>query len=96
MLYKIRKSGLVKYIEKKSWPNCMVLYGSCGDGYYTERSDIDIFVEAKDIDLDLYQFEKKLGKKIHVLFEPNINDLSRELRINIVLGTLLYGHINVM
>ena len=95
VLFEIFDSGVVEYIQNKMFPSSIVLYGSCANGYFNDKSDIDLFVEASEVQLNLKKYEQKLGRKIHVLFEPNINDLSKELRNNIVNYTVLYGFLKV-
>jgi predicted nucleotidyltransferase len=95
IIFKIRESGLIEYIYDNTLASSIVLFGSSAKGNYTENSDIDIFVEAKEQELGVKEFEKKLGKTINILFEPNINNLSLELRNNIVNGVILYGFIKI-
>jgi len=76
-------------------PSSIVLFGSCAKGTFTEGSDIDLFVEAKAIKLNVSKYEKILYRNINSLFEQNINDLSKELRNNIVNGIRLYGFIRI-
>ncbi|MBI2112930.1 hypothetical protein HYT52_05310 [Candidatus Woesearchaeota archaeon] len=63
--------------------------------YKLYKSDIDIFVEAKESKLDLVKYEKKLKHTINILFEKNINDISKELRNNIINGVVLYGFVKI-
>jgi len=95
LIFKINESGLIDHIQKEVLPSSIILFGSGGKATFTERSDIDIFVEASEIKLDLAKYEKKLNRKINLLFESNINDLSNELRNNIINGIILYGFIKI-
>jgi len=95
ILFKIKESDIINYIQKKTLASSIILFGSCAKGVFTEKSDIDIFVEAKDSNLEIGKYEKKLNRKINLLFEPNINNLSNELRNNIINGMALYGFIRV-
>jgi predicted nucleotidyltransferase len=95
MILKIYQSGLVDYLEKKTLPRCIILFGSIRKGEYDARSDIDIFVQSSEQTLDLVKFEKKLGHKINALFEPELKDLSEELLNNIINGIVLYGSLRV-
>ena len=88
-------SGVIEHIQKETLPSSMILFGSGAKGTFTEESDIDIFVEAKETKLNLAKYEKKLGKKINILFEKSINELSKELRNNIINGCLLQGYIRI-
>ena len=95
IVFSIRKSGLVEHIQERLLPSCIVLFGSCAKGAYREDSDIDLFVEASESDLDLSAFEKKLRKNVHILFERDIIMLSPELRSNILNGVVVYGFVKV-
>lgn len=95
IFFKIKESGLVEFIQKQTLASSIILFGSCAKGTFTEKSDIDIFVEAKEARLDLGKFEKQLKRKINLLFEPKIDQLSKELRNNIINGTVLYGFIRM-
>lgn len=92
---KIIDSGLVEYIQKKTLASSIILFGSCAKGTYTQKSDIDIFVEAEDNKLDISKFEKSLGRSINLLYESRIKDLSTELQNNIINGIVLYGFIRM-
>ncbi len=95
IVFLIRESGLVGYIQERLLPSCIVLFGSCAKGAYREDSDIDLFVEASESDLDLSAFEKKLRKGVHITYEFDINTLSPELKDNIINGVVLYGAIRI-
>ena len=95
LIFKITESGLIDHIQKEALPSSIVLFGSGAKATFTEKSDIDIFVEAKETKLDLIKYEKKFNSKINLLFEQNINNLSKELRNNIINGIILYGFIRI-
>lgn len=89
IIEEIYKSGLLEHIEKKALPKAIVLFGSCAKGEFDKESDIDIFINSSEIQLNLEHF--RLKHKINVFFEANILNLSPELRQNIINGVLLYG-----
>lgn len=93
--FSIKQSGIIEHIKDKTLPSSIVLFGSCAKGVYTEKSDIDIFVEAKGTKLDLGKFEKKLKRSINLLFDTKISNLSNELRNNILNGIVLDGFIKI-
>lgn len=95
LIFKITESGLIDFIQKQILPSSIILFGSGAKATFTEKSDIDIFVEAKGLKLDISKYEKKLNRKINILFESNINNLSKELRNNIINGIILYGFIKI-
>ena len=92
---KIMHSRVVEKIQKETLPSSITLFGSGAKGTFTEKSDIDIFVEAKEAKLNLKPYEKKLNRKINLLFEPRLDTLSKELRNNIMNGIVLYGFIKI-
>lgn len=95
LVFKIKESGLVDFIQKQILPSSIILFGSGAKATFTEKSDLDIFVEAKELKLDISKYEKNLNRKINLLFESNINQLSVELRNNLVNGVILYGFIKI-
>ncbi len=95
LVFRLIDSGAIDFIQKQVFPSCIVLFGSGAKAVFTEKSDIDIFVEAQASKLDLRKFEKMFGRKINLLFERDINGLSKELRNNIINGVVLYGFIKV-
>ncbi|MFH2020248.1 MAG: nucleotidyltransferase domain-containing protein [archaeon] len=92
---KIFKSGFVDYLQGKLAPGCIILFGSFAKAEYDEKSDIDIFVQARRQELDLSSYEKKLGHTINLLFEPNPEKMSAQLFNNIVNGVKLAGFLKV-
>lgn len=95
LIFKITESGLTNYIQKETLPSSIIFFGSGAKATFTEKSDIDIFVESNEAKLDLTKYEKKLNHKINLLFEQNINNLSKELRNNLINGIMLYGFIKI-
>ncbi len=95
LIFKLFNSGLIDFIQKQTLPSSIILFGSGAKATFTENSDIDIFIEAKRNNLSLSKYKKKLKHKINFLFESNINNLSSELRNNIINGVVLYGFIKI-
>lgn len=95
LVFKLKESKLLNYIQKETLPSSIILFGSGAKATFTEKSDLDVFVESKEAKLDLSRFEKKLKRKINLLFEPDINNLSKELRNNIMNGIILYGFVKI-
>lgn len=93
LIFRIAKSGLVEFIQENVLPSSIILFGSSAKATFTEESDIDIFVEAKKSNINILKYEKILNKKINLLFESNINNLSNELRNNIINGSILAGFV---
>lgn len=92
---KIYESGLVDYLYEKLMPSTIVLFGGYAKGTDIKTSDIDLFIEAKEEKIDISKFEEKLGRKIHLVFEKDISDLSKELKNNIINGIVLSGNLRL-
>jgi predicted nucleotidyltransferase len=84
-------SGIIEYIKNKCQPNCIVLFGSFQRGEDTQDSDIDIFVECSEINLNLKKYENKLNRKLEIHFKNNFKEYPNELKNNLVNGIVLSG-----
>lgn len=75
----------------------IILFGSYSKGEDTESSDIDIYVEnASGKEPDLSAFERKLGRKIHMLKYRNLFCVkNKDLANNMVNGFILNGYVGV-
>ena len=90
-LSSILESGVIDFIEETVSPKSIVLFGSYSRGEDIENSDIDLFVECKNEELDLKSFEKKLGRKIELHFNEKFTMYPKELKNNIINGVVLNG-----
>lgn len=95
LLARLEETGLVKEIEKKCRPNCIVLFGSAVEGRDDERGDIDIFVQSKEKKIGLGEYEDKLNRNINLLFEPKTSKLNEELLNSLANGMTLRGFLKV-
>ena len=95
LVLRIKTSGLLDFLDEKLKPNCIVLFGSASKGEDTENSDVDLFLQAKEVSLNLEKYEKLLNRKINLLFESNLKNLNKELLNNIINGEILYGYLKV-
>ncbi len=91
-LKQVYNSGLTDFLIEKYSPNSISLIGSYSRGEDIENSDIDIVIfSSKKLLLDLSAYEKKLRRKIHLIFpEKSISD---EFFNNLINGVVLYGAI---
>lgn len=96
LVAKIMESGIVDFIVGKTNPKAIVLFGSVKKGTYHDKSDVDIFVQAKYRRLDLSHFERYVGHKINILFEDDLQQLSKGLLKNIYNGDVLAGELEVL
>jgi len=90
-LSSLLESGLIKFIEEKLMPKSIILFGSYRRGEDAENSDIDIFVECKEEELNLDKFERKLNRNIQLHFKENFNLYPKELKNNIMNGIVVGG-----
>jgi len=94
---KIVASGLVDFLVEEFVASAVVLFGSIGKGDSVKESDVDIFVEAGDMNgfgekgLDLKKFEKKIGHKVQLFVKSDVKEYHDNLYNNIVNGVRLYG-----
>ncbi len=96
MLLRLEESGLINNIEKTFTPNCIVLYGSAIEGTDDERGDIDLFVQSSKKNINLKKYEKKIKRKINILFEPDIKKINDSLKNTLANGIILKGFLKVI
>lgn len=87
----IIESGIIEFIEERLMPNCLVLFGSYQRGEDLEDSDIDLFIEAPQKNLDLKPFKTKLNRNLELHFREHFLSYPSELRNNIINGSILMG-----
>ncbi len=95
-LKNIYNSDLIKKIVQETAPNCIVLFGSYSRGEDTEESDIDLFVQSKEKELNLKTYEHKLHRTINITFALNSRQLKKEFLQNIINGIVLHGYLEVV
>ena len=95
IVFELNKSGLIDYLWDKLAPKSIVLYGSFAKGESIENSDVDLFILGKEKIVDVANFEKKLNKKVHLLFKEYLKEIPDELKNNILNGIILKGYIKV-
>ena len=95
LLKEISESGLVEFIQAHTQANTIILFGSGAKGEYVKESDLDIFVFSQEKNFNLTIFEKKLKRKINLLFKEDYDKLSIELFNNIINGYKLSGYIKI-
>lgn len=91
----IKEYGLLDYLENSCMPDVIILFGSASKGEDLKDSDLDIFVLCKEKKLDLKKYQNKLSRKINIFFSDDFNKLSKELRNNLINGTILKGYLKV-
>jgi predicted nucleotidyltransferase len=86
---------LLNYISTNIMPQTIILFGSYNKGEDDEESDIDIFLQCKKQKIDLSQYEKELHRKIQLHMYNNFKKVPKELKNNIINGTVLRGFLEV-
>lgn len=87
------KTGLIDYLDDTLNPSAIIVFGSARKGEYESASDIDIFIEsAKKTKPEVEDFERKIGHKIQLFIEKDINDLPPKLLNNVLNGVKLSGY----
>jgi predicted nucleotidyltransferase len=93
---KIVESGLLDYLINELNPSLIVLFGSIRKGDSVKSSDLDIFVESFiNKTLKLEKFERRLGHKIDLFVENDLDNLHQNLKENVVNGIKLYGFLKL-
>jgi len=92
-LINLRESGVIDYLSKLLYPEAIILYGSYSKGEDIETSDIDIFILSRtDKKIELERYEKVLKRNIHILIEPTLKNLNKNLSQEINNGIIIYGY----
>jgi len=95
IIFELNNSGLINFLWRSLSPETIILYGSYARGESTDESDVDIFIIGKEKNINLTIFEKKLNKRIHIIFENNIKKISNELKNNLINGIVLKGYLKL-
>lgn len=95
MLLRTYESGLIDFLAEKLIPDAIILFGSASRGEDMETSDIDLFLIAKEKEIDVAKFEKRLKRKISLHFEEKVSRIPKELLNNIINGAVVYGYLKV-
>jgi len=96
ILLRLHESGLIEFLADVFLPDVIVLFGSASRGEDIEESDIDLLIIAKEKEINLERFEKKLKRKITLNFETKVSNIPKELLNNIINGIVLYGYLKVL
>lgn len=95
ILYELNEVGLLDFLWEELAPEAIILYGSYAKGESVEGSDLDIFILGKEEKIKVEEFEKKLNKKVHLIFEEDFKKISKELKNNLINGIILRGYLKV-
>jgi len=93
IIQRIKESGLLDYLDEKCMPDVIILFGSASRGEDMKDSDVDLYLQCNEKKLDLSKYEKELNRTINLFFEKNFDELSDELKTNIINGDILKGYL---
>jgi len=93
IIRRIKESGFLEYLDKNCMPDVIILFGSASKGEDVKGSDIDLYLQCDEKNLELGRYEKELRRKVNLFFEKNFDKLSEELKTNIVNGSILQGYL---
>lgn len=93
MISRIKESGLLENLVKKAMPDCVVLFGSAARGEDTKNSDVDLFLQCEEKDINLSDFEESLKRRIQLHYNPKFSTYPTELKNNIINGIVMYGYL---
>jgi len=95
MVNRIKKSGLLEKLEKETAPDCIVLFGSAARGEDLMESDVDLYVQSEEKDLDLSEYQNFLNRSVQLHFNSDFSSYPTELKNNISNGIVLQGYLKV-
>lgn len=80
------------FLIEEIYPKAIIVFGSYNLGEDIETSDIDLVIISKvKKNLDLSKFEKRLARKINILFVSELNKLDEKIQKKVQNGVVLYG-----
>lgn len=93
--YRLEESGLIDYLVDEVSPDCIVLFGSAARGEDVERSDIDLYVQGSDSEMNLSSYEQSFNRDVQLHFKEYVGEYPEELSNNIANGIVVYGYMDV-
>lgn len=91
IMYELEESGLIEFLWQELCPEAIILYGSYAKGESINSSDIDLFIIGKEKKIKISEYEKKLGKEVHLMFN-DAKKIPKELKNNLINGIVLRGY----
>ena len=92
----IYESGLLEYLSETLPAATIILFGSYSFGEDTLNSDIDLaIIGAKQKEVNLDKFNRLLERNVSINFYPNLKDVNKNLKENILNGIVLKGGIQL-
>lgn len=85
----LEQSGVLDYLEDTTGCEAIILFGSASKGEAISTSDIDLYIQAPEQNVDMNMYEEKISRKIQLFFAEDVPD---ELKNNISNGLKLRGY----
>jgi len=95
MVFRLEESGLLERLWEEFSPKAIVLFGSASKGEDIKESDVDIFILGKEKRIEMGKYERTLKRNVSLHFAESLGELPKELRNNIINGTILRGYMKV-
>jgi len=94
--WNLRLGSLVDFLNKNLTNPAIILFGSLSKAETKNDSDMDICIIGQKKELNLKNFENKLGRKIQLFFFNSIANIkNKELANNIINGHILEGRLKL-
>lgn len=94
-LHRIWECNLIDKLVRKTAPDCIILFGSAARGEDLRDSDVDLYIQSSEKEIDLQEYEDFLKRPIQLHFQPQFRSYTPELKNNIINGIPLYGYLSV-
>lgn len=94
-LHRIWECNLLDKLVRETAPDCIILFGSAARGEDLRDSDIDLYIQSSEGEIDLHEHEDFLKRSIQLHFQPQFQSYPPELKNNIINGIMLYGYLSV-
>lgn len=92
LYWKVKLEPLLNYLNEEFLDSIIILFGSNAKVESRLDSDIDIaIITSSKKNLNLAKFEKKYGRSIELFIFRDLQNISEELRHNILNGYILKG-----
>ncbi len=92
--WRLKLQDFIDHINKNLLNPNVILFGSLAKAETKKDSDIDLCILSSKKEFDASNFEKKLKRKINILYFSSIKEIANpELKENILNGYILNGRI---
>lgn len=90
--YKLKYNDLIEHLSQEFNHETIILFGSLIKAEARPESDIDLFINSKQKNINLEIYEKKYKRNIQLQFISALENTN--LKINILKGSVLRGDID--